>query len=278
LLSLEGQRRAGRWLSRVAWHLRTQEVRSTLINLGMCFPGMDVDARTRLARASVEQTGELLAETGVTAHWSEARWQKLIRGVEGEALLLAAADQDRPLLVLVPHFGNWEFLALYLGKHGITALYDPPRVRALEPLILAARSRSGARLVPIDARGLRTFFKALQEKRPVALLPDQVPERESGVYAPFFGVPALTMTFAHRVIVRARARVLLGTAVRCEGGFRIRFTPAPEAIADPDPLVSAATMNRAIEALVMTDPAQYQWDYKRFKRPPPGKPYPYPRR
>jgi Kdo2-lipid IVA lauroyltransferase/acyltransferase len=37
-------------------------------------------------------------------------------------------------------------------------------------------------------------------------------------------------------------------------------------------------MNRAIEQLVLADPAQYQWDYKRFKRPPPGQPYPYPRR
>jgi Kdo2-lipid IVA lauroyltransferase/acyltransferase len=277
LLSLEGQRRAGRWLGALVWHLRTQEVRSTLINLSMCFPDMDPNARMKLARASIAQTGQLLAETGATFHWHEHEWQKLILGIEGEDLLAADPSDTRPLLILVPHFGNWEFLGLYLGKRGITALYDPPRVRALEPLILAARSRSGANLLPIDARGLRSFFRAFQAQQPVALLPDQVPERQAGVYAPFFGVPALTMTFAHRLISRSGARVVMGSALRCRGGFRIRFAPVPDALTDVDPVVSATAMNRAIEALVMTDPAQYQWDYKRFKRPPPGRPYPYPR-
>jgi Kdo2-lipid IVA lauroyltransferase/acyltransferase len=277
LLSLEGQRRAGRWLGWLVWHLRTQEVRSTLINLRMCFPDMNPRALESLARASLVETGQLLAETGATFHWREHDWQKLIQHVEGEDLLSADPQDTRSLLILVPHFGNWEFLALYLGKRGITALYDRPRVRALEPLILAARSRSGANLLPIDARGLRSFFRAFQAQQPVALLPDQVPERQAGVYAPFFGVPALTMTFAHRLISRCETRVLMGSAMRCKGGFSIRFWAVPDAVADLDPVVSATAMNRAIETLVMTDPAQYQWDYKRFKRPPPGKPYPYPR-
>jgi Kdo2-lipid IVA lauroyltransferase/acyltransferase len=277
-LSIEGQRRVGRWLGWLVWYLHTQEVRSTLINLRICFPEMDPDARRRLAKASLAQTGQLVAETGATFHWREQDWRKLIKEVEGESLLIPAPADRRPLLILVPHFGNWEFLALYLGKLGINALYDPPRVRAFEPLILAARSRSGASLFPIDPTGLRGFFRAFQAQKPVALLPDQVPERQAGVYAPFFGEPALTMTFAHRLIARHGARVLLGTAMRCDGGFRIRFTPVPDALADPDPVVSATAMNGAIEQLVLTDPAQYQWDYKRFKRPPPGQPYPYPRR
>lgn len=276
-LSLAWQRRLGRWLGRLAWHLRTREARATLTNLELCFPHLDAGERVRLARASLEQTGQLLAEVGVVAHWSEPRWQALIRHVEGEELL-GATGTPTPLLVLVPHFGNWEFLALYLGKRGITALYDPPRLRSLEPLIVTARSRSGATLLPIDARGLRRFFRAFQDRRPVALLPDQVPTRRAGVYVPFFGVPALTMTLAHRLIDRSHARVLLGAAVRCHDGFRIRFSTLPAELADPDPAVSAATMNRAIEALVMTDPVQYQWEYKRFKRPPPGRPNPYARR
>jgi KDO2-lipid IV(A) lauroyltransferase len=38
---------------------------------------------------------------------------------------------------------------------------------------------------------------------------------------------------------------------------------------------SAVAMNQAIERLVRTAPARYQWEYKRFKRPPPGEPDPY---
>ena len=278
LLSLSGQRRIGRWLGWLVWQLRAAGARHTLINLSMCFPDMPPAARDRLARESLAHTGQLLAETGTTFYWGEEHWRQLILSVEGEGLLTGGGAVSGPLMILVPHFGNWEFLALYLGKLGVTALYDPPRVAALEPVIVAARSRSGANLLPIGPRGMRGFVQALQHDRLVALLPDQSPERDGGVYVPFFGTTALTMTFAHRLIRRSGARVLMGTALRCEGGFRLRFMGLPEQIADPDPVVSATVMNQAIEALVMTDPAQYQWEYKRFKRPPPGVPYPYPRR
>jgi Kdo2-lipid IVA lauroyltransferase/acyltransferase len=277
-LSLEGQRRAGRLLARLVWLLNTREVQSTLSNLQRCFPNMDPGAREKLARASLEQTGQLLGEVGATAHWGEHRWRSLIQHVEGEDLLGDAQHPDQPVLVLVPHFGNWEMLNLYLGSRDVSFLYDPPRQRALELPILAARTRTGARMLPIGMGGLRQFQRAFRARRLVALLPDQVPERRAGVYAPFFGVPALTMTFAHRLITGSNARVLLGTAIRCPGGFRVRFTRMPDDIADPDPVVSAAAMNRAVEALVMSDPAQYQWEYRRFKRPPPGQPDPYPRR
>jgi Kdo2-lipid IVA lauroyltransferase/acyltransferase len=122
-------------------------------------------------------------------------------------------------------------------------------------------------MLPIGMGGMRQFRRLFQDGQPVALLPDQVPERRAGVYAPFFGVPALTMTLAHRLIAGSDARVVLGSAVRCPGGFRIRFNAMPADIADPDPVVSATAMNRAIEALVMTAPAQYQWEYRRFKWP-----------
>jgi KDO2-lipid IV(A) lauroyltransferase len=80
------------------------------------------------------------------------------------------------------------------------------------------------------------------------------------------------MTFAHRLLQRTDARAVLGAAVRCPGGFRVRFLEIDQQLHDPDPGASAAAMNRAIEELVRTDPAQYQWEYKRFKRQPPGSP------
>jgi KDO2-lipid IV(A) lauroyltransferase len=154
-------------------------------------------------------------------------------------------------------------------------LYDPPRLAALDPVIRGARSRAGARLLPIEPGGLRAFYAALRAGRLTALLPDQVPPRDGGEYADFFGRPALTMTFAHRLIRRLDPVVLLAAAIRVDGGFCIRFDEVDEAIRDPDPATSAAAMNRAVEALVRRFPAQYQWEYKRFKRPPPGQPDAY---
>lgn len=277
-LPLSGQRRLGRWLGRLLWLAGTHEARITRINLRQCFPELTPAARRLLARQSLEHTAMLITEAGTTFHWPAARWRELTVAVQGTELIDRARQNGRGVLILVPHFGNWEFLAMMLGEYQVTALYAPPRIRALEPAIRASRTRAGATLLPIDGSGLRGFYLALAGGGVTALLPDQVPDRGAGVYAEFFGIPTLTMTFAHRLIRRTGAEVLLGAAIREGGGFRIRFEEPDDDIAAADAVQSAAAMNRAIEKLVRTDPAQYQWAYKRFKRPPPGAHNPYKRR
>ena len=278
LLSLPGldaQRRLGSMLGRVFAAFDTESRRVTRVNLALCFPELEPRARERLARDSLIHSAMLVTELGTVYHCPPERWRSFVVAMEGEALLQQALAEDTGVLLLVPHLGNWEFLSLMLGQLGVTALYDPPRQRDLEPLIVAARNRAGARMLPIDASGLRGFYQALSEGQLGALLPDQVPRRHAGLYADFFGRPALTMTFWHRVARRTGARVLMGAAIRRPGGFLVRIADPGPAVLDPDAAVAARAMNAAIEAWVRQDPAQYQWEYRRFRRPPPGTENPY---
>lgn len=268
LLSIETQRALGRFLGALVWRLDLEPARITRINLVHCFPELPLEARERLVRSSIENTAQLVTETGVVFHWSRDRWEALITRVEGASLIDAAQCDGRGVLILVPHLGNWEFLALYLGRYGVTALYDPPRQRLLDGPIRRARSRAGARLEPISQHGIRAIYRSLAEARVAALLPDQVPRRDAGLHVEFFGHPALTMTFAHRLITRTHPEVLIGAALRAPGGFRLRFVPADPEIYDPDSSRSLAAMNGSIEKLVRSAPEQYQWEYRRFKRQP----------
>jgi KDO2-lipid IV(A) lauroyltransferase len=271
LMPLRMQRAIGRLLGRFAWWLRIDAARVTRINLALCFPEVPDLQRDRLGRESLEQTAQLLTEAGAIFHWSESRWARLAVSIEGDDLLERALSERRGVLLLVPHLGSWEYLSLYLGRYGVTALYDPPRNRHLEGPLRAARARAGARLLPISRSGLRSLYEALGNGSLVALLPDQVPERSAGVYADFFGVPALTMTLAWRLIRREDPLVLIGVAIRTCGGFALRFLEPDQHVRSPDPAIAVAALNRAIEGLVRRSPAQYQWEYKRFKRPPPGR-------
>lgn len=274
-LSLKGQRRLGRALGHLVWHLRREDARTADINVRICFPELDGPGRRRLSRETFANTGMLFTELGAIFHWPEARWRVLTVELDGAEYLRTVGD-SAGVLVLVPHIGNWEYLSLFLGALGVTALYDPPRARALEELIRSARSRAGATLLPIDAGGLRAFYRALAGGGLAALLPDQVPDRPGGVYAEFFGHRALTMTLAHRLLTRTGARAVLGAALRCPGGFRLVFRPLDDGeLRDPDPAVSARAMNAAIERLVVEAPDQYQWQYRRFKRQPRGVASPY---
>lgn len=275
LLSLDGQRRLGRLLGRGFAAFDTDSRRVTRINLGLCFPELEPHAREALVRESLVQSAMLVTELGTAYHCPPERWRAFAVEMEGEVLLRDALAADRGVLLLAPHLGNWEYLTLMFGQLGVTALYDPPRQSDLEPLIVAARNRAGASLLPIDAAGLRSFYQVLSRGGLAALLPDQVPRRNAGVYADFFGNPALTMTFWHRLARRTHAQVLMVAAIRRPGGFLIRIADPGPAVIDPDPAVAARAMNATIEAWVRQDPAQYQWEYRRFRRPPPGTPNPY---
>lgn len=277
-LPLGGARRLFRWLSIVPSTLNSNAAQITRTNLRLCFPTSSPAEIRALSRASLAQTACIIAETGVLFHWPQQRWLALAPQPRAQALHQALAA-NRGVLVLVPHYGNWEYLALYLGQFGVTGLYEPPRTRSLEAPLRAARERSGISMLPVDGAGLRGAYRHLQAGGCLALLPDQVPRRSAGVYAPFFGVPALTMNLAHRLIQRTRPTVLLGVAQRTQSGFDVSFVafdePWGDGIYSPSAEVSAGALNTAIEAVVRRDPAQYQWEYRRFRRPPAGTPDPY---
>jgi KDO2-lipid IV(A) lauroyltransferase len=116
------------------------------------------------------------------------------------------------------------------------------------------------------------LIKALKLHQGVGLLPDQVPPEGQGVWAPFFGRDAYTMTLSARLALTAGARVLLiwGERLSWGRGYRVHLRPfRPDAGGQmsPDPLEAARQINAAMESLVRECPAQYLWSYDRYKAP-----------
>lgn len=280
LLPLGFSRWAARKLAVLFWLTGSRAALITRTNLRLCYPNLGSVAIRSLMCASLAETACILAETGMLFYWPRQRWLAVARNrpdPEGVEALAKALDTGRGVLILAPHFGNWEYLALYLGQFDAAGLYEPPRLDWLDAPLRSARERSGMTLLPLDRGGLRAAYRHLRGGGCLALLPDQVPRRTAGVYAPFFGIPALTMTFAHRLIQQTRPVVLLASARRVREGFEVGFVDPGDAVYASSARASAAAMNEAIERLVREDPAQYQWEYKRFRRQPPGTPDPYPR-
>ena len=278
LLPLSAARGCGRLLGALAHWSGSRMRRTTDTNLALCFPALSPAARTHLAKTSLAHTFQAICETGAVWLWPAARTLDLVSDVEGLGLLQAAKAEGKGVLVLAPHLGNWEIFGLYLNVCGCgqsSQLYQAPHSPALDKLIFAARSRAGARMVNTDNKGVAELLKALRAGEIVGILPDQVPPAGSGEFAPFLGVPALTMTLFTRLQQKTGARVVIGYARREAAGFRVVFrAPDPEIYA-ADPAQSLAALNRSIELVVNEAPAQYQWEYKRFKRQPDGKPSPY---
>ena len=198
-----------------------------------------------------------------------------VRRVEGWELVDAALAEGRGLLFLTPHLGCFEITAQYIASRTpITVLYRPPRKAALQPLMEAGRVRGAMRIAPADVAGVRRLVKALRSREAVGMLPDQVPRAGEGVWAPFFGRPAWTMTLAARLAAVKGVRVIYAWAERLPGGrgyvMRLRapvLSPAGEAGEEKDLAMQCAIINGEIEALIRQCPAQYLWGYNRYKAP-----------
>jgi KDO2-lipid IV(A) lauroyltransferase len=127
--------------------------------------------------------------------------------------------------------------------------------------------------VPTTPRGIVQLFKRLQQGEVVAVLPDQVPE--SGVFVPFFEQAALTDRLAHRLVQKTGASVVMMGLLRNEVGcFDLHLVPI-EGLSNPDEAEALTDLNFAISQFIERAPAQYQWEYKRFKRHPDGGRDPY---
>jgi KDO2-lipid IV(A) lauroyltransferase len=168
----------------------------------------------------------------------------------------------RGILFLTPHLGCFEITAQYYANfRPMTVLYRRPKQDWLVPIIEQGRG-TNLELAPADMSGVKKLLKALKHGGAAGMLPDQAPGAGEGVWAPFFGSPAYTMTLAPRLAATG-ATVLLAYAERLHygAGYHLKLRRPAE------PLTDAAAVNRAIESLIRECPEQYLWGYHRYKRP-----------
>ncbi len=185
-----------------------------------------------------------------------------------------AWTRGRGILFLTPHLGCFELSVQaaaerWSAQHGpITILYRPARQPWLAEIMQTARNRPGISAVPTTLQGVRQMIKALRRGEAVGLLPDQVPPQGLGVWSPFFGREAYTMTLAARLAQQTGAAVVLA---RCERlprgqGYVLHLEDLPVTLA-PELDAAVLQINQAMERVIRQCPQQYLWGYARYKHP-----------
>jgi KDO2-lipid IV(A) lauroyltransferase len=268
-LSLPAARALGTVIGRYLWLAKGRSRQRTLKNIGSCLPHLSPQEVQILAQESLVETGKTAAEAPViwrnTWEWLSSK----IVEVEGEDILRAELAKGRGLVALAPHLGNWEVIAPYLASIApLAAMYEPTPIPAIDELILSGRSKCNITMAPTNRKGVCILLKALQQGNIVGILPDQLPKKDAGSeFAPFFGHEVLTMTLVHSLISRTQSRAISLFAKRVPGGFKVIVLPADEAIYSDDVVQSVTGLNKSVENCVHLAPAQYQWEYNRFRFP-----------
>ena len=244
-------------------------------NIDLCFHDLPESRRDELRKKSFLEMSKSLTEGGALFTWDSERILNLVKEVSGEEHLQKGFEKGKGVILALPHLGCWEMMSVYCPqRYPFTALYRPLRLTGLDPFVKRARERFGSTLVPTNASGIRALYKALNNNEMVAILPDQDPGKEGSVFAPFYGIPASTMTLVPRLIEKTGAALVYGYAERLPDGkgFHIHFLPETENFNGLELHAAAALVNHGVERCVRQLPEQYLWAYKRFKTRPEGDP------
>ena len=178
------------------------------------------------------------------------------------------------VIFLTPHLGCFEMIGQAWAQNfgarfgPFTVLFRPARKAWMSDLVANSRNRSGLATVPTNLAGVRQMIKALRKGQAVGLLPDQVPPDGMGVWVPFFGKDAYSMTLAARLHAQTGATVLVGWGERLPWGrgFALHFRELTAAWSD-DLETAVGQMNIEMEELIRSCPTQYLWGYGRYKTP-----------
>ena len=229
----------------------------------------------RQTRGAIAEAGRMLMELPFL--WLRPPDSSILNKVQwqGAELFDAAFEKKQGVVILTPHMGCFEIAAQaiaerYLNQQRqITVLYRPARKPWLRDLVGTARTRPGLLAAPANLVGVRQLLRAVRDGQTAGLLPDQVPPEGMGVWAPFFGRPAYTMTLAARLAHQPGAALLLLWCERLSWGrgyvIHVSSPTEPMPGSDAPQAESAAWINRCMERLILLCPQQYLWGYNRYK-------------
>ncbi len=244
-------------------------------NLQLCFPDLSEEARADLVRAVFRSVGQSAIETAIAWFRSPAHYADRL-DVTGLPHLLSAQNQGRGVVLIGAHFATLDFAGALLSLVAdIDVIYRYNKNPVIEWIMRRGRTRLFGGV--IERKDTRTVVKRLREGRTVWYAADQDYGRKVSVFAPFFGVPAATITAGARLARLNGSPALFFSHFRdmATGRWSIHFSQPIQGYPSGDDVADATRINRLIETEILKHPDQYLWLHRRFKTRPAGEVRPY---
>jgi KDO2-lipid IV(A) lauroyltransferase len=256
-------------------HLPSRRRHIARINIDWCFAEWRVADRAALLDANLRDLGRMLVEFALGWMASDRHLARIPAQIEGLEHLQAARSQGRGVLLVGGHFSHLELCARLISSHvGIAGMYRRMDSAVFEWLVLRARLHYADAM--FDKDDIRGTVKYLRAGGTLWYAPDQDMRSKDTVFAPFFGIPAATITATHHLARMSGALVIPFFHQRLDGGgYTLRLGAPLEDFPGTDILADTTRVNACIEAMVRAAPAQYLWVHKRFKTRPAGERSPY---
>ena len=243
--------------------------RVTEINLASAYPELSESERADLTKRSLKSQCMTYAESVKIWGSSSEYALSLIRDVHGEDIFLQALQNPQGCLAVVPHFGTWELLNVWMNQHtSPVIMYKPSKNQNVDRFTLEARQCLNVTLVATNDSGVRTLFKCSKQAGFSAILPDHVPKKSGGIYSLFYNQNALSSTLLSKLAAKTQCSVVGLSCLRRNdlSDYDIIVTQLSDIILSKDLQLSVDTLNKEMERMINVAPEQYLWRDKRFRK------------
>jgi Kdo2-lipid IVA lauroyltransferase/acyltransferase len=256
------------WLFCDLLHIRAKVVDD---NLAHAFPAMTPDARLQLARRMWEHLFLLVLEVAHTSRKiHETNWRDYV-SLKNEKELVRMLLDDRALLIVTAHLGNFEVGGYVLGILGfptytVARTLDNPY---LDRFLNGFRATTGQHIIPKNG-GYDRILEVLAQGGAMTFLADQY-AGPKGCWVEFFGRPAS----AHKAIAllaldnNARVSVCASRRLGRPMHFELNNFQATDPHEEGSSLRTVRDFTQwytsELEKMIRDTPDQYWWLHRRWK-------------
>ncbi len=242
-------------------------------NLHHAFPSLSAEARRDVIEKMWHHLFLMVIEVAHTPRvLHEENWRRFV-DLRNVRELVKKLLEDRPVILVTGHFGNFEFGGYVLGllgfpTHTVARTLDNP---FLDRFVNAFRSARGQHIIP-RVGGAEQIEAVLQAGGTMAFLADQSAGRK-GCFVQFFGRPASTYKAIGLLSVQYDAPIAavyvkrLGQPMRFEMGVKAILDPREVTAADPVTFITQWYTTQ-LEEIIRESPEQYWWIHRRWKEQP----------
>lgn len=256
-------------LAKVAYRRNGKRVQRLRSNYEIVIPHITSNERESFVRSGLSSAMRYWCDTFRISAWSIEKTLHSTR-TNNEELLFSPLQENRGVIVAVPHAGNWDHAGAYFCAKGarVNTVAEHLKPERLFRKFLAHRERMGMRVLDLNAGvldDLRTIL--LQERELVALVADRDLSR-SGINVRFFDKIARMPAGPAILAYDTDADLITAFVAYREHGIEVFFTPPIKVNRQAERSVEIARLTQVIasrfEDAIRKDPISWHMQQRIF--------------
>jgi len=231
--------------------------------------------RERISQKVFANFGGVVGELATLLSRSQDyRMKRIYCSPENRAKFEKCLEKGKGVIIMTMHMGSFELLAAWMKVNfdGI-GIGKKMKEKKADLFLTHCRTKMGYEIMPQDSN-LRDFLAPLKKNKILGMVPDQDLKKTAGIFVPFFGTEAWTITGPAVLSLLSGAPMLPVVLIPENGRYQVHTGQPifPERSKNKSEDVKRLTVSwsRALEELITRFPEHWAWFHRRWKTRPEG--------